>query len=1138
MAATHPVAQLVVIGSSAGGIEALSTLVATLPPDFGAPIVIAQHLDPTRPSHLSEILARHTPLPVRTVTDHAPLVPGVIFVTPPNAHVAVTGGALRLHPESVGRHKPSIDLLFSTAAAAYGEHLIAVILSGTGSDGAAGAHAVKQAGGVVVIQDPQTAAFPGMPRSLAPTTVDMEVSLHRLGAILTELLAGQAAQPHEREALTAFLAELRERYGLDFSQYKPPTIMRRLQRRILATDTESLVGYRTYLQTHPTEYQQLVKAFLIKVTEFFRDPDLFAYLREAVLPDLLTQARKQGNSLRCWSAGCATGEEAYSLAILVAEALGSEVERFTVRIFATDADAEAVAFARRGIYPTTALAKVPEALRDRYFTREDHQYVAKKRLRSLMVFGQHDLAQRAPFPHLDLVLCRNVLIYFTSELQQRTLHLFTYALREGGVLVLGKAESVGPVAEFFQMHHKQHKVFRRRGNPLPFAPTPFTIPPVPHEVSVPQRSAKALAQQAGAATTLPSRTLQEQSLLTLPVGVVVVNRRYAIQAINLAARRFCSIHGPALGDDLIHLVHGVPIQPLRTAIDTAFRTGEVTTLAEVTLEQVTPGAPHSFQISAHPQRSEGEPGPVETISLVIADVTAAVIERSRLQQELQATTQELEQLKQTAAQERERMHHEAELAVKGVKQEARAEAARREVLIERLVETNRQVLEANQALSSAGEELRTTNEALAVGHEEAQAAVEEMETLNEEYQASNEEMETLNEELQATVEELNTTNADLQARSLELQDLAHTSQAERAQLAAILQSMGDAVLVVNRAAQTLLTNAAYSTLFGHADAVLVAHDQEGRPLAAEAQPHQRAARGETFILEFTLPAEASEQRSVEATGQPIHDEEGQQQGGVIVIRDITERSLHRLQDAFLSLASHELRTPLTSLSGALQLLLKHLAKPPLDAETLRAYAERALRQCKRLGGLVNDLNEVTRLHQGKYTLHPERVSLQGLVAQTVEVAQLTTTSHTIQLKLTSEPLVVLGDAGRLEQVLLNLLSNAIRYVPANERIVVRLERAGHDALLQVEDTGPGIPAADLPHLFTRFYQGAHPSERAGHGLGLGLYITRELVVAHGGRIGVESVEGQGTIFSIALPLLEDATEPVHSRSAARPSSAE
>ena len=892
--------------------------------------------------------------------------------------------------------------------------------------------------------------------------------------------------------------------------------MRRLQRRILATDTDTLAGYLLYLETHPAEYQQLFNAFLIKVTEFFRDPEVFAYLRDTVMPPLIAQGRKQGQVLRFWSAGCATGEEAYSLAILVAEALGPDLEHFHVRIFATDADAEAVAFARRGIYPAQALANLSEDLRERYFTKEEAFYTVKKRLRALTIFGQHDLAQRAPFPHLDLVLCRNVLIYFTNDLQARTLHLFTYALRQGGMLVLGKAESVGPLGEFYQMQQKHLKVYRRRGTPLALPPTAFVQAPNVGQGMFRQPTQPPAQRQPPGLS--PSQAMQEHVLLKLPVGVVVVNRRYAIQTLNLAARRLFSIHGPALGDDLIHLVQGVPPQALRAAIDASFRTGDISSLTEVTLEQVVPGTPSSLQITVHPLRSADEEGPIEGVSVVVQNITALVTERQTLQRQLATTTAAWEEVQREAAHQMEQVRHEAS-----------GEAARREELIGRLVETNRLLLEANQELSSTNEELRTTNDAVVVGQEESQAAVEEVKTLNEELQASNEELETLNEELQATVEELQTTNDDVHARSLELHDLAQTYQAEQARLAAVLLSMGDAVLVVDQEASPVLTNRAYELLFGHLDARFVALGADDQPLALEATPQQRAAHGESFTMEFTLTQEGI-QRTFEANGHPIQDEESQQQGGVIVIRDITERSLHLLQDAFLSLASHELRTPLTSLSGMLQLLLKKLGGPPYDPPVLISYVERALRQVKRLGGLVDDLLEVSRLQQGKYTLHPERVTLQELIGQAVEVAQLTTTRHTIQMELTSEPLVVLGDAARLEQVLLNLLTNAIRYAPTSEQIVVRLERVGLDARIQIEDTGPGIPAADLPHLFTRFYQGANPAERTGHGLGLGLYITHELVTAHGGQIEVASVEGQGTTFSISLPALNGEAELVQSRS--------
>jgi two-component system CheB/CheR fusion protein len=464
--------QLVVIGSSAGGIEALSTLVSTLPTPFSAPIVIAQHLDPARPSHLGEILARHSAIPVVTVHEHEQLQAGTVYVVPANHHIEITDYDITLDPHKKGRPTPSIDLLLSSASEVYGDRLLAVILTGTGSDGAMGARAVKQAGGTVIIQNPETAAYPGMPQSVEPQIVDIVADLPRIGPILFDLLTGVAVptQDDAKRELEPFLGIVREHTGIDFSSYKTPTILRRLQRRILAAGASDLAGYTKYLEHHPGEYQRLASSFLIKVTDFMRDPELFDTLRDKVIPDMIAASRKSGKELRFWSAGCATGDEAYSLAILVLEALGDELPTFTVKIFATDLDGEAIAFARRGLYPSGALADLPDDLRDRYFTKTVQGYEVKKLVRSLVVFGEHDMGQRAPFPRIDMVLCRNVLIYFTRELQQRALQLFAFALREGGYLVLGKTETVSPTPNFFTPALSKLKIYRRHGKERPTPP--------------------------------------------------------------------------------------------------------------------------------------------------------------------------------------------------------------------------------------------------------------------------------------------------------------------------------------------------------------------------------------------------------------------------------------------------------------------------------------------------------------------------------------------------------------------------------------------------------------------------------------------------------------------------------------------
>ena len=303
--ADKPFTQLVVVGSSAGGIGALSDLVSNLPGDFPAPVVVAQHLDPSRESHLQQILSRRSPLPVKTVTDHEPLEAGVVFVVPANRHVNITDSEIGFSSEPAsGRSIPSINHLMESAAGVYGENLVAVVLTGTGTDGTDGARAVSQAGGTVVIQDPETAEFGEMPRSLAPSTVDIVSSLQGIGPVLQNLLSGVAAperrsedDEHELEhELERFLEKLHRNRGVDFRSYKKPTIMRRLGRRMAATECESIEEYSQYLEQHPEEYRHLVSAFLIKVTEFFRDPGLFDYLEKEVLPELIGGGPRKGKT--------------------------------------------------------------------------------------------------------------------------------------------------------------------------------------------------------------------------------------------------------------------------------------------------------------------------------------------------------------------------------------------------------------------------------------------------------------------------------------------------------------------------------------------------------------------------------------------------------------------------------------------------------------------------------------------------------------------------------------------------------------------------------------------------------------------------------------------------------------------------
>jgi two-component system CheB/CheR fusion protein len=844
----QPVPQLVVFGSSAGGIDALGAVLEGIGADFAAPILIAQHLDPRRPSHLAEILQRRTKLRIVGVEHETTLEPGTGYILPADHQMAVAPGRIVVGGDDGDRPTPSIDRIFASAAAGYGEGVTAVILSGTGSDGSAGARQVKAAGGTVIIQNPQTASYPAMPLAIAASLIDIVADADALGPLLEDLVAAPRIArrgDEEKRLLRAFLDVLRERSGIDFGSYKRGTIMRRLQRRMLATASPDLREYSKYLEAHPEEYQRLTSSFLIKVTEFFRDADLFEYLRTDIIPRVIEEARQRDRELRLWSAGCATGEEAYSLAILVADALGDEISEFNVRIFATDVDMEAITFARRGTYPEGALGSLPESVREQHFTRVGDQFEVKKAIRALTVFGQHDLGQRAPFPRVDLALCRNVLIYFTSDLQKRALQLFAFALRDGGYLALGKAETTSPLPEHFVLAQPRMKVYRRQGQRVLIPPARIrdTSQTLPLRLPVARRpgwsDVGAPSREAIKPGALGDRA--EQLVLRLPVGVVVVDRDYDVQIINGAARRQLGVHGQAIGEDLIHLLEPAIGGRVKSAIDGTFR-GTAVEPFQVSLASptATETEVRSIELSVQALGVETGRGDADRVMITGIDVTAA-----------HARHQEQDAAMATGRAERDKAMDQAQ----------------------KLGQTNASLLDANQELSTANSELRSANEELLVANEEVQAATEEVETLNEELQATNEELETLNEELQATVEELNTTNDDLEARTIELQESAIAVEEQRSQidgertrLLALLDSLEEPILVVDHEGKVVKANSAFRAIVDPGDERFVG--AKGAALVGDDDLRLRAAR-ESFEVPVTIG-----RHGYVAVGRPLEGIDG------------------------------------------------------------------------------------------------------------------------------------------------------------------------------------------------------------------------------------------------------------------------
>jgi two-component system CheB/CheR fusion protein len=779
---------LVVVGSSAGGVTALSTLVSTLDKSFPAPIVLAQHLDPQRPSQLGSILERRSTLPIVVVSEDAPtlLEKGKVYVVPANRHVKIVDGHVNLETDSIDRPKPSVDLLLSSAAKVYGEHLIAVILTGSGSDGAAGAVDVKNAGGVVIIQNPQTAPYPSMPMSLPPTVVDHVVEMEQIGPLLYDILKGVQLPAIEKaeDPVRDLLAHLSAQVNVDFRNYKPSTVLRRIGRRMAITHNPTIREYTDYLRSHPDEVTELIKALLIKVTGFFRDPEAFQVIKETILPLLIEKGAENGRTIRVWSAGCATGEEAYSLALLIADHLGADFPEWNVKVFATDLAADAIAFARRGLYPENVLEALPDEYRNRFFERVDHGYRVSKVLRQVVIFGEQDISRGVPFPRIDLVTCRNLLIYLKPELQQAVLDLFAYSLSPThGYLFLGKAEAGRPTKATFELVSKKWKIYRCVSGPtaFPIKESAFVSRPAtgwrdmrrPH-VSSP--TSLELTPPEADITNL--RRVNETMLRCTNAAIVMIDRSYRILTINAAARRLLGIREAAYDEDFLHSVRGLPYQQVRSAIDIVFREHATQILPELELSPASEGSGRYVSFTIMSMRVEH--GAPELAVITVMDAT----EHVQTQRRLEAVQRE---------------HSD---------------------LVNELSAANKRLGTMNKELQDANEELQAANEELMLTQEELQATNEEFEATNEELQATNEELETNNEELQATNEELQTTNDELTARTAELQEVSQQHRIEQFQLSSVLERFPHYAMVLNAEDLTIhAVNLAYKQLLGTRDII-------------------------------------------------------------------------------------------------------------------------------------------------------------------------------------------------------------------------------------------------------------------------------------------------------------------------------
>ena len=713
----HP--SIVVIGASAGGIKALQAFFEDAPNDCGAAFIVVVHLDPEHRSELPHILSLRTRMPVVQVRDRETLAADHVYVIPPNRRLQIVDHQVSAEEfdEPRGRRAP-IDLLFRSVAERLGDG-VAIILSGAGSDGALGVRAVKESGGIIFVQDPAEAEYSSMPRSAIATGVaDVVAPVRELAARLVTVLRLKKKTVEltdqaelDEDLMRRILSHLRARTGHDFSKYKRATVLRRIVRRMQVTRTEDLQGYNRVLRENLDEAQALMGDLLISVTTFFRDPESFEKLQCLVLPRLF---KDDTDSVRIWVAGCATGEEAYSIAILLLEEAAKHELRPTLQIFGSDLDARALSTAREGRYPATIEADVSEERLRRFFTHDGDTYRVRQELRDIVLFAAHDLTKDPPFSHVDLVTCRNLMIYLERELQEQVCATFHYALNPDGYLMLGASESADQPVGLFRMVDRSARLFQSTAT----ADKPRLLPSMLAPVRIREQFGKS-ARVLSPTAVLSEASTHRRMLETVAPPSILVDEQHRVLHMSDSAGRYLQPSGGPLTGDVVDLVRQELRFELRSALHRVFEQ-KVSTISLPLLVRFNG---HRHRVHLHVRApAEREEARSAIVMFIEGEAVAD------------------------------------DFAVSG--QEASNETVHR--LTQELELTQARLRTVREESDTANEELRASNEELQSINEEYRSTSEELETSKEELQSINEELQTVNTELKLKLEAISRAHSDLQ----------------------------------------------------------------------------------------------------------------------------------------------------------------------------------------------------------------------------------------------------------------------------------------------------------------------------------------------------------------------------------------
>ena len=1208
------------IGASAGGIAALTRFFEATEPDCGMAFVVILHLSPRHESNVDEILQRTTRMPVLQVREETAIAPNHVYVIPPNHDLNMYDGHLALVDATrKGGPHVAIDLFLRTLAEVHTDRAFAVILSGMGTDGAVGLRRINECGGVTFAQHPDEAEHDSMPRAaIATGIVDFVLPVAEMAARLAALwrnlqqirLPVEADLPHDvvtadgpderraaEQALKETLALLHRRTRHDFRQYKRATVLRRLERRLQVNALPDLTAYRAYLDEHPAETGLLLQDMLISVTSFFRDREVFEALERSVIPALFKD-RAPDEAIRVWIAGCATGEEAYSIAMLLREQAETMADPPPIQIFATDIDERALAVARSGSYPEGIVNDLTTVRLRRFFAREGDRYRVLKTIRESVLFASHNVLHDPPFSRLDLVSCRNLLIYLDPLAQKNILDTFRFSLPDHAYLLLGLSETADSAGNGFRVVDKKQRIFQANLSAFPVrravAAPSYGASGLPAPLPLDRKSASAAERHRWA--------LEQYALPS-----VLIDARHQILHLSPHAGEYFMRAGGAPSHELIANLKPELRVEMRSAL---FRANQTSAPVTVRALWASEGRQRRTIIGIHPF---GDPDNGAALTLVtLQDLNDALIPLVDLQPA-----------------DRDEVVAQLQSQVDDLKNDLR---------------------ETIEQGDTATEELKASNEELQAINEELRSASEELETSKEELQSINEELTTVNSELKAKVEETVQVSDDLQnliasidiavvfvdarmqvkrftprATDLfnlidgdvgrSLLDITHrlewpsiTSDAEEAfrslriierevrgrddrhylskvipyrtvdnKIEGAVMTFVDitsrvlaearvrvdeerlriaaetvrhyAIITLDEAGTITTWNAGAQDTFGYAEDEIV-----GQPFELLFTPEDRAAGVPAAEMKAALAEKSikEDRWHLRKDGTRFYSSgvlsavsDGRTRGFAKITHDMTGTKLmearrdeellmqkqaglaaetaNRLKDEFLAVMSHELKHPLNLIHVNAELLTR--LPEASGSPAIRRAAETIRRTVAGQARIIDDLLDLSRARTGKMMMTMTPTSLTELVTRIANAARGDADAKQIALMRTidgSDDIVVVCDAVRIEQILWNLLTNAIKFTDRGGKVSVRLDRIQGEAVFEVTDSGRGIAANFLPNVFAMFRQERRETANGEGGMGIGLALVKELTEAQGGRVAVTSPgAGRGATFTVAFPLQND-----------------